>query len=220
MNVIAIASLLFALSVSACAHLSESYADKLAGDPKLARHAEHFRSTYSSKEFEEVKYGYRAILSGEALSNIYDRLNEAPGSAIVSKMELIHDALVRHLAIHSEIWSDAIADAVDKTSLYRYNKLTSEMTSTYVAIYLATTRMEYTRLQVWSKIDSLMDQLKDNLVGYEQTKYPNTYELYGILSQLSDLAKEPKGSLRTFNTTVNNLRNDFSKTLALAELEF
>ena len=220
MNFIATASLLFALLVSACAHLSESYADKLAGDPKLARHAEHFRSAYSSKEFEEIKYGYRAILSGEVLSNMYDRLNEAPSSAIVSQMKVIHDALVRHLAIHSEVWSDAIADAVDKTSLYRYNKLTSEMTSMYVAIYLATTRMEYTRMQVFSKIDSLKDQLKDKLAGYEKTKYPKTYELYGILSQLSDLAKEPKSSLRTFNSTVNDLQSDFSKALALAELEF
>ena len=220
MNFIAMAILLFALSLSACAHLSESYADKLAGDPKLARHAEHFRSTYSSKEFEEVQYGYRAILSGEVLSNIYDRLNEAPGSAIVSKMELMHDALVSHLAIHSEIWSDAIADAVDKTSLYRYNKLTSDMTSVYVALYLATTRMEYTRMQVFSKIDSLMDQLKNNISRYEKTKYPKTYELYGILSQLSDLAKEPRGSLRTFNATVNDLQSDFSKALGLAELEF
>ncbi len=220
MNIIAMASLLFVLLTSGCVNWGEHYAEKLVGDPKLATHVEHFRSTYSSEDLEVAKYAYRAILSGEVLSNIYDRLNEAPGSAIVSKMELMHDALVSHLAIHSEIWSDAIADAVDKTSLYRYNKLTSDMTSVYVALYLATTRMEYTRMQVFSKIDSLMDQLKNNISRYEKTKYPKTYELYGILSQLSDLAKEPRGSLRTFNATVNDLQSDFSKALGLAELEF
>ena len=121
-------------------------------------------------------------------------------------MKAMHDALVSHLAIHSEAWSDAVRYS------YRDNELTSK--------FLATKRMEYTRMQVFSKIDSLKDRLKDNLAGYEKTNYPETYQLYGILSQLSDLAKEPRGSISTFNSTVNNLRNDFSKTLALAELEF
>jgi len=74
-------------------------------------------------------------------------------------------------------------------------------------------------MNLFSEIDLLKDYLRNNLSEYEKTKHPKTCEHDAILSQLCDLAKEPKGSLMTFNSTVNDLRSDFSKTLAMAELE-
>ncbi|RZB30337.1 MAG: hypothetical protein SRB1_02617 [Desulfobacteraceae bacterium Eth-SRB1] len=70
---------------------------------------------------------------------------------------------------------------------------------------LAITKKEYERIGVFSKIDSLKEQIKVNISAYDKIKYQKTYELYAVLSQLMDLAENPKGSSMTFNSTVNGL---------------
>lgn len=124
----------------------------MAGDPMLARHVKYFRSTYSSENWEIVKHAYLTILSGEVLSNLYDVVNETPSSTIVSKMKLMHDALVSHLAIYSEVWSDSVDDAIDKYTHANCNKLTSKRISLYVTLFLTTTQKEFLRMKVFSKV--------------------------------------------------------------------
>lgn len=217
MKNVAIVSFLLVLLISACAPmvpLSERYANELAGNQLFAKHADYFRSQYAGTTRDEAYWAYRAILEGELLAEKYDLVlkamnEEEPSKAILSNMKLTKNALLSHLANYSSVWSKAIHEHVH----YKYS-------SVDFSTALAITKKEYARIGVFSKIDLIKGKIKSNISAYDKKKYPKTYELYAVLSQLMDLAEEPKGSLMTFNSTVNSLNSDFSKTLALAELEF
>lgn len=217
MKVITVVSICFVLLMSACAPIvsrSERYANELTGNQSLARHADYFRSQYAGTTRDEAYWAYLAILEGELLAVQYDLALKAmtkkeASSSVVSSMKIMKDALVSHLANYSSVWSKAIHEHVR----YKYS-------SVDFSTALAITKKEYARIGVFSKIDLIKEKMKANISEYDKLKYPKTYELYAVLSQLIDLAEEPKGSSMTFNSTVNSLNSDFSKTLALAELEF
>jgi len=217
MKNVAVVSFLLVLLVSVCAPVvprSERYANELATEPLLAKHAGYFRSQYSGTTKDEAYWAYLAILDGEMLSIKYELalsgLTKAGSSAaIVPSMKNAKEALVSHLANYASVWSKAIHDHVH----YEYS-------SVDFSTALAITKKEYARIGVFSKIDLIKGKIKSNISAYDKQKYLKTYELYAVLSQLMDLAEEPIGSSMTFNSTVNSLNSDFSKTLALAELEF
>jgi hypothetical protein len=217
MKNVAVVSFLLILLVSACAPMvprGERYANELAGNQLLAKHSDYFKGQYAGTTRDEAYWAYRAILEGELLAVQYDLAlkamnKEERSKAIVSNMKLTKDALLAHLANYSSVWSKAIHDHVH----YKYS-------SVDFSTALGITKKEYTRIGIFSKIDLIKGQIKSNISAYDKQKYPKTYELYAVLSQLMDLAEEPKGSSMTFNSTVNSLNSDFSKTLALAELEF
>jgi len=217
MKNVALFSLLLVLIVYACAPIvprSERYANELAGNQLLAKHTDYFRSQYAGTTRDEAYWAYLAILEGELLAVQYDLVlkdinNQEPSKAIVSNMKITKDALLSHLANYNSVWSKAIHDHVH----YEYS-------SVDFSTALAITKKEYARIGVFSKIDLIKQKIKSIISAYDKQKYLKTYELYAVLSQLMDLAEEPKGSSMTFNSTVNSLNSDFSKTLALAELEF
>lgn len=217
MKNVTLVSFLLVMLVSACAPMvprSERYANELAGEQLLAKHTDYFRSQYAETTKDEAYWAYLAILDGEILAVKYDLAikamnKEEPSKAIISNMKITKYALLSHLANYSSVWSKAIHDHVH-----------DEYSSVDFSTALAITKKEYARIGVFSKIDLIKQQIKSNISAYDKQKYPKTYELYAVLSQLMDIAEEPKGSIMTFNSTVNSLNSDFSKTLALAELEF
>ena len=214
MKSIAIPGILFAVLLSACVPLTERYANKLARNELLSKHADYFRSEYAGSKKNEPYWGYRAILEGELLVQLYDNVVEAITVGkhrrdIVSCMKLVKEVLFAHLGNYSTIWSEAIDDHVWGGSLY-----------VDFSTALAITKKEYARLGIFSRINKIREAIKKQLSTFDKHKYPKTYELYAILCQLMYLAEQPKGSLISFNSTVHNLSNDFSKALALAELEF
>lgn len=211
---------MMALLLSACAPIapmvpiSERYANELAGNQLLAKHAAYFRSEYSSTTKDEAFWAYRAILEGELLAVQYDlalkTLNkEKDDKSIISDLKMVKQVLISQLANYSEVWSAAIHEHVR----YKYSSVDFS-----TALYI--TKKEYSRIGIFSKVNTIKEKLKGNISNLDKQKYQKTYELYAIVSQLIDLSEEPKGSLMTFNSTVNSLNTDFSKTLAIAELEF
>ncbi len=205
------------LLLSACAPVIERhhwYANKLSSNISLAKHTAYFRSEYASTTKNEADWAYRAIHQGEQLAAEYDLIlymleKDETSQSVISDIKTFREILDTHLAIYSDVWSKAINDHVE-----------SEYSNVDFDIALYITKKEYSRIGVFSKVSSIKEKIKQKVANFDKHKYQRTYELYAIVSQLVAFAEEPKGSLRTFSSTVNRLNTDFSKTLALAELEF
>lgn len=194
--------------------LTEMCVNRLA-DLSLAKHANYFRSQYGSMTKGVPFYACEAIVAGEKLATQYESVlkslkKEKDKKSIIPALKTFEEALVSELTNYSEVWRKAIDDQV------RYGELSTVDFSTALSI----TRIEYSRIGVFSKISAIEEELKRKISKLDKQKYQRTYELYAIVSQLITLSKEPRGSLMTFNSTVDSLETDFSKALALAELEF
>lgn len=216
-NIIIIGAMM-ALLLSACTPMvpkNVKYANELNSSQLVAKHADYFRSEYAGTTKDEAFWAYYAILEGELLTQIYDLIlesmdQETDGNSIISYIKIIKRTIMStQLANYSKIWSNAI-------NRHAHNKYSCVDFST--ALYI--TNKEYHRIGVFSKLDTIKKKLKEKISTLDKHKYQRTYELYAVISQLMTLAEEPKGSLMTFNSTVNRLNTDFSKILALAELEF
>ena len=123
-------------------------------------------------------------------------------------MNSLKKVLILHLGKYSNVWSEAIEGHA------RYKTTTVDFST---ALFL--TKKEYSRIGLFSKVDTIKDGIKTELGNFDKRSYHKTYELYGVTSQLIALIEEPKGSLMTFNSRVNQLDSNFSNSLALAELE-
>ncbi|RZB30338.1 MAG: hypothetical protein SRB1_02618 [Desulfobacteraceae bacterium Eth-SRB1] len=135
MKDVAVVGILLALLVSACAPIvpcSERYANELASNQSLAKHADYLRSQYAETTRDEAYWAYRAILEGKLLAVQYDLAlktasKEESSTPIVSNMKLVKDVLFSHLANYSKVWSEAIHDHVH----YEYSSVDFFYSSCY-----------------------------------------------------------------------------------------
>ncbi|MFH1777811.1 MAG: hypothetical protein ABH952_09690 [Candidatus Omnitrophota bacterium] len=217
MKRVAIVGAMMGLFLSACVTMipmNEKYANELLINQSLAKHADYFKSKYAGTTKDEASYAYRAILVGELLAVQYDLAlkmlcQEKEDKSIISDMKMVKETLTLQLSYYSEIWSKAINDHV------RY-----EYYSVDFSTALCITKKEFERMEIFSRVETIKEKIKEKISTLDKQKFPKTYELYASISQFMALTEEPKGSLMTFNSMVNRITSDFSKILALAELEF
>lgn len=206
--------IMFALFVSACAPTlpkSERYANMLISFPISS---DHIRNHYAGTTKNEAYWAYSAIITGKILIVSYNKtLNSITNSdtcnTIISNMIITKDLLNSHLYVYSNFWSMAIKNHVE-----------NEYSCVDFSTALSIIQFEYARMGLFTTLDLIKKQIKNEVSQYDKDKYSKTYDMYAIISQLISLTEDPKGSLLNFNATVNRINDDFTKTLALAELEF
>jgi hypothetical protein len=218
-TIIGICFVLLAYACTPTIHPIERYANELAGSKELAKHADYFTIEYAGATKDEAYWAHRAIHEGSILAAQYDTLfkkgikkkaiKRTPISSIVSNMKTMQAVLASHLRTVNLVW----ASALNNQSQYK----------TYVVDFstaLTITHKEYTRMEVFSKMDLVKGKIAVGAFAYKKQKYPNTRGLYVVLFQLIELARRwPETDLKTFVSTANDLNRNFSKKLALAEEE-
>lgn len=178
------------------------YAPKLPPDQ-----VDYFIKEYKYKSAVESRHAYYGIKWGASLSTSYEyaielfRVRE-PSTHFINNMKMAQDAVYSHLNKHSEIWVAAGKSEEDIDLAF--------------TIFL----FELDRMGVNKKIEALKNMMKLRVSLLDREKYKNSYQVYATFTQLIELAKFPTGSLRSFESTVNSLKRDFTREMALAEFEF
>jgi len=193
------------------------YSQKLVNSQLLAKHYDYYLKTYGGTEkigfYDEAYWGYYSILTASTLNIQYDLVMSALESDttnnVLDHIPSIKNILTQHLYIYSEIWSKAISEHV------KYEYFSVDFSTA-----LAICKNEFKRMKTFDKVKKIKDQLKIKTNKLDKAKYPNTYEVYGLITQLISLTEKPTGSLLTFNQTVNSINIELDKVLALAELEY
>ena len=189
------------------------YSQKLSENENLAKYANQFLKDYEGKKQNQASLAYLALFQGNFLNATYNvsilSLKQDDSNNIVSHIESITNKLTQHLSYYSEIWSNSITNHIQNKNLY---------VDFSTALFIL--NREYQRIGVFTKLDEIKDLLKSKVMTLDKNQKKSTLELYAIVNQLIDLCEEPKGSLRTFNSTVNSLSLEISKISPLAELEY
>ena len=216
-----VVGILALLTVTACATSggggyvseSESYARKISASPTLAANADYFRNRYGSSDKDQAFYGYYAISTGSILVASYDETIKKPPikgdhASLLQFMRTFRDVLEMHALNTTSVWNTAIQRNVkSKYSFIDFSEALSIVTR------------EHERLGVFNKLTIIKAILADNVASLPKERYPQTLNMYAVLSQLSALIESPKGSLVTFNASKNALISEFEKSLALSLLE-
>ena len=196
---------------------NEKFAGIVESNQLTAKHASYFRKKYITAKKDEGYYASLAFMSGEVLQQAYSLVNikitkkdidNPTGNPIIPAIKLTKKTLNTHLSSYSSVWSNAIK-----------NHVGNEYYNVDFSTALSITKYEYSRIGVFDEIDLIQKNLLSQLEKYHKNEFPETYGLYAILTQLIELARNPSGSLMTFNSTVNRLNIEFTKTLTLAEFE-
>ena len=177
---------------------------------KYEPQGEYCKKEYANRPLRETQVGINAILNGLSILGVY-QISEVTlphEKGLLDKYKNIESAALNHLSKYSQIWSDAIQGHSD------YPDYEVEFDTA-----LSITNSEFLRLGVQATLAGLKKSLMESMSEYDTSKYPNTFQLYGVLSQMIGLGLEPRGSLQSYNQTVNSLQTDFEKYYALAELE-
>ncbi|MCF7859791.1 MAG: hypothetical protein K9N07_10800 [Candidatus Cloacimonetes bacterium] len=206
-------SIILIFMLSSCVTIGyDTYVKEIESTPILYDHLEYYKLEYADSNKDESYWAYRAILEGMLLGIKYDlviRVLEEKEDNIIIDMENIKESIEMQLSTYISVWSDAIERHVR-----------NEYSCVDFPTALAITIKENDRMDIFNKLNKLIDELKTRLTIYEMSKYPYTYELYAVIAQYVDLVEDPSGSLMSYSATISNLNSEFSKIKARAELEF
>lgn len=188
------------------------YSQELASSDLLKQHSDYFLKAYEGTKKDEAYWGYLSIVQSGLLSVLYDVSIKALASDVnknfLKAIPSVNSALKLHLSFYGDTWSKAIS-----------NNANNEYISVDFTTALAVCENEYKRTGVFDKVENIKELIKTKTSLYERDKFPRTYEVYGLITQLISLVEKPAGSLISFNQTVNSLEIELTKVLALAELE-
>jgi len=173
---------------------------------------EYFRRQYARASKDEPFYAADAISNGSLLSAKWI-LNRFSSKVTDAKTFLLDCAPLRKrlksiFNYYSLIWRQAIHDHVEYPSLY-----------VDFSEALAIVLHEFRRVGLFDEINDYQNNLSKIISNLPKDKYPSTYELYSVTVQLFSIAKNPTGSLYTFNATTNKLLLEHERLEALAAIE-
>ena len=69
-------------------------------------------------------------------------------------------------------------------------------------------------------LEQMMVSVKESIRTLDRTKYESTVKLYAVLSQYEKAVASPSGSYRSYAENRRNYREEFTRTMSLAELEW
>ena len=196
--------------VNAQWNLTEEYSKILSSNENTAKHVDYFFKTYEGSDIE-ARWGAKAILDGETLKTLYDSSIKSfsdTTNQILSCIESTQKFINMHLSYYSVIWSDAIS----RDAKYEFSNVDFREA-------LRISKVEFKRIGVFEKLDNIKSLIQEKVLVYDKNEYVNTYKAYGLISQLISMAKDPSGSLLTFNRTTNRVDLELTKILSLAKLE-
>jgi hypothetical protein len=81
-------------------------------------------------------------------------------------------------------------------------------------------KSEFRKNNVYSNLEKCMSLIKNDIKKLNKKDKEKTLELYAILSQYKDAVTKMEGSYNSYRDNRNAYRDNFSKTLSLAELEW
>lgn len=188
------------------------YSQELASNENLKKHSDYFLKAYAGTTKDEAVLAYGSILKGEILTILYDVSIRAcetdTTNNFLNSIPTIKGVLLQHLSFYSDTWSTAIS-----------NHAKYECCFVDFSTALLINKHEYKRMGIFDKVEKIQGLIKSRVSLYERDKFPRTYEVYGLITQLISLCEDPKGSLMSFNQTINSIDIELEKILALAELE-
>jgi len=168
-----------------CASMGNvKYSQELANCDFLAEHSDYFLKAYEGTKKDEAYWGYFSIITASMLNIQYDSIITALESDTTNNflqhIPNIKNILTQHLSCYSEIWSDAISRHVSH-----------EYYSVDFSTALAICKIEFKRMGTFDRVINIKNQLKMKTSKFDNAKYPRTYEVYGLITQITSLTEEP-----------------------------
>lgn len=170
---------------------------------------EYCKKEYANSPKRETEAALYGIFMGMSSNGFYQAaIASLKSDNLLLQQKNIESAVLYHLSSYSKRWAEAIE------SHSEYPDYSVEFNTA-----LSITNKELARLGVQTTLSEIKNTLREHMAEYDGVKYPNTFQLYAVLSQMIGLAQEPRGSLQSYNQTVNSLQSDFERYYSLAELE-
>jgi hypothetical protein len=158
-------------------------------------------STYSN---DAVQAETAALLIPvcSSLKDVYIEVTkELPSKNEIQSLDAVEVTITTVLSGVSNMWGTWINNRSDfQSNLILYSK-------------------ECARIGTPEELKKMRAILSTKIKKISKASHPATLEAYAIVEQMADLAASPQGSLLTYNQTVNALRGEYARKIALARLE-
>ena len=123
---------------------------------------------------------------------------------LLERIARLHNCLDSCIGQIATAWSNSIRD----NSYPSFNTTLMVLRSTYTAANLH------------HNLDQMMSAVRESVRALDRTQYPHTLALFAILSQYHEAVTNPSGSYESYTSNMRNLRNEWTRTMSLAELEW
>jgi hypothetical protein len=164
-----------------------------------------YRSLFYSEDLAKGEFKlYRAISEdGNRLCKIFvENYNKQNIVQNIRSLQEIYDQLIDEFL---DAWHSSI----------KYSEVRPEFSVT-----LSIMKSELTKNNVYNNLEKCMSLIKNDIKKLNKKDKEKTLELYAILSQYKDAVTKVEGSYNSYRDNRNSYRENFSKTLSLAELEW